>query len=105
MDKSRFILYLIICAGVTYLIRMLPLVLIKKKITNRFLLSFLHYIPYAVLTVMTLPGIFYATSSPWSAAAGLVAALIMAWRDHSMITVAATACGAALLVELLLPLL
>ena len=65
---SNFYVYLLVMAGVTYLIRMLPLVLLKKKITNRFLLSFLYYIPYAVLAVMTVPAIFSATANPIAAA-------------------------------------
>jgi len=57
---NNFFLYLAVMAGVTYLIRMLPLVLMRRKLQNRFLLSFLYYIPYAVLSVMTIPAIFYA---------------------------------------------
>ena len=52
-----FFLYLLVMAGVTYLIRMLPLVLCRKKIENRFIRSFLYYIPYAVLSAMTIPAI------------------------------------------------
>jgi branched-subunit amino acid transport protein len=98
----NFFLYLAVMAGVTYLIRMLPLVLIKKKITNRFVLSFLHYIPYAVLSVMTVPAIFYATENPLSAAAGFAVALVLAWRGKSLLQVAAAACGAVLLIQLIL---
>ena len=78
MNNYPFFLYLIIMAIVTYLIRMLPLVLIKKKITNRFLLSFLHYVPYSVLTVMTIPAVFYATGSTLTALVGFVIALFFA---------------------------
>lgn len=63
-------------AGVTYLVRMLPLVLVRGKIKNRFVRSFLYYVPYSVLTAMTLPGILFSTGSIISAAVGtLVAAL------------------------------
>lgn len=96
----NFLWYLAVMAGVTYLIRMLPLVLIKKKITNRFVLSFLHYIPYAVLTVMTVPACFYATGRPEPAVIGFVAALIPAWFGKSLPIVAVCACGGALLSEL-----
>lgn len=76
-------------AGITYLIRMLPLVLIKKKIKNRFLISFLYYIPYTVLAVMTVPAIFYATSSVVSACVGFGVAIALALWGKSLLTVAA----------------
>lgn len=97
----NFPVYLIITAGTTYLVRMLPLVLMKGRITNRFLLSFLHYIPYAVLSVMTIPAIFSATGDLRTAAAGFAVAMILAWRGKSLLTVAAAACTAVLAAELL----
>ena len=96
----KFLIYLIVTAGTTYLVRMLPLVLMKGKITNRFLLSFLHYIPYAVLSVMTIPAIFSATGDLRTAAAGFVVAMVLAWKGRSLLTVAAAACAAVLLTEL-----
>ncbi len=96
----RFLLYLLVTAGVTYLIRMLPLVLMKKKITNRFILSFLHYIPYSVLAVMTIPAMFFATS-PIPAIAGFLSAVLLAYKGKSLLTVAAAACGAVLIVKLI----
>ena len=98
----NFFVYLIVTAGTTYLVRMLPLVLMKGKIRSRFLLSFLHYIPYAVLSVMTVPAIFSATGDLRTAAAGFVTAMILAWRGKSLLTVAAAACAAVLMAELLL---
>lgn len=98
----KFLIYLIVAAGTTYLVRMLPLVLMKGKITNRFLLSFLHYIPYAVLSVMTIPAIFSATGDLRTAAAGFVVAMVLAWKGRSLLTVAAAACAAVLLTELIL---
>lgn len=98
----NFFVYLLVTAGTTYLVRMLPLVLMKGKITNRFLLSFLHYIPYAVLSVMTIPAIFSATGDIRTAAAGFIVALVLAWRGKSLLTVAAAACAAVLAAELLL---
>ena len=98
----NFFIYLIATAGTTYLVRMLPLVLMKGKITNRFLLSFLHYIPYAVLSVMTIPAIFSATGDLRTAAAGFVVAMVLSWKGRSLLTVAAAACAAVLLAELLL---
>lgn len=98
-DLSRFFVYLAVMAGVTYLIRMLPLVLVRKKITNRFVKSFLYYIPYAVLGAMTFPAILYSTSSVASAAAGLVCAAVLAYFDKGLLTVAAVSCAAVLAVE------
>lgn len=100
MNNYPLFLYLLAMAGVTYLIRMLPLVLIKEKIKNKFLLSFLLYIPYAVLTVMTIPAVFTSTAHIISAVLGFVAALIVAWRGKSLPVVAAVACGAVLAYEL-----
>ena len=96
----NFFIYLLVTAGVTYLIRMLPLVLMKKKITNRFILSFLHYIPYSVLAVMTIPAIFYATDFI-PAIAGFLIAVVLAFKGKSLLTVAAAACSAVLVVTLL----
>ena len=97
-----FLGYLAITAGVTYLVRMLPLVLMKGRIRNRFLLSMLHYIPYAVLSVMTIPAIFSATADPHTAAVGFVTALILAWKGGSLLQVAAAACAAVLAASWLL---
>lgn len=96
-------LYILVMAGVTYLIRMLPLTLFQKPIQSRFWRSFLYYVPYACLTAMTIPAIFYATQSPWSAAAGLAVALAFGWWGKGLLTVAAAACGVVFLVERLLP--
>ena len=101
-EKMWFALCLLTSAGVTYLVRMVPLVLIKKKITNRFIKSFLYYIPYAVLGVMTIPAIFYATASMISAGIGFLVAVLLAWKEKSLLTVAASACGVVLVVELIL---
>ena len=98
----NFYVYLLVTAGTTYLVRMLPLVLMKGRITNRFLLSFLHYIPYAVLSVMTVPAIFSATESPLSAVAGFLTAVLLAWQGRSLLQVAAAACAAVLAVQLFL---
>lgn len=99
MKFSLFLPYLLVMAVVTYLIRVLPLVLVKRKIKNRFFNSVLYYIPYTVLSAMTIPAIFYATSSLYSAVAGLVAALVLAFRRRSLIVVAIGACLAVLIAE------
>ena len=102
---KNFWIYLAIMAGVTYLVRMLPLVLFKKKIKNRFLLSFLHYIPYAVLTVMTIPAIFFATDHILSAVIGFSVALVLAYFRRSLLIVAAGASLGVFLTELVFLLL
>lgn len=102
---NNFYIYLFVMAGVTYLIRMLPLVLVKKKIKNKYLLSFLYYIPYAVLSAMTFPGIFYSTGSVPSAVAGAVIALVLAFLKRSMITVAAVSCMTVFAAELIMKLI
>ncbi len=91
-------------AGVTYLVRMIPLVLVKKKIKNSFILSFLYYVPYSVLTVMTIPGIFYATGSYITAAVGFVVAALLSLKGKSLVTVALLSSAGVLLSELLLKL-
>lgn len=99
MKTENFFLYLIVMAGITYLVRMLPLVLVKKKIQNKFILSFLHYIPYAVLSVMTIPAIFQSTSSFLSASVGFAVAIILALFEKSLVTVAAFSCAAVFVTE------
>ena len=101
----KFLGYLAIMAGVTYLIRMIPLVFFRKKIKNRFVRSFLHYIPYAVLTVMTFPAVFYSTSYMISAIIGTAVAVMLAFLNRSLIVVAAGASLAVLICELVLPLI
>lgn len=97
--KHNIYLYIIVMAGVTYLIRMLPLVLSKKEITNRYIKSFLYYVPYACLAAMTFPAILYATASIYSALVGLIVAVIAAYKGKSLLTVALFACTAVFLVE------
>lgn len=100
--RPMFFVYLLVMAGVTYLVRMLPLVLVKKKIENRFVLSFLYYMPYAVLSVMTVPAIFYATGSVLSAAFGFLVALMLAYFGQSLVVVAGASSLAVLACELLM---
>ena len=102
MDTKEFLIYLLILSGSTYLIRSIPFALLRKKIENRFVKSFLYYIPYAVLTAMTIPAIFYATDSKISAAAGLVVAVGLALKGTSLTVVAVAACAMVFLVECVL---
>ena len=102
MDNYVFFLLLAVMVGVTYLIRALPFVLFRTKIKNPHVSAFFDYIPYAVLSAMTFPAILYSTGSIISAAAGLVVAIVLAWREKSLIVVALGASGAAFIVSLLL---
>ncbi len=102
MDNQKFLVYLAVMAGVTYLIRMIPMVLIKGKIKNKFVLSFLHYIPYAVLSAMTVPACFYVTGNMVSAAVGFVVAIIAAFLERSLLQVAILSCAGVLVTELVL---
>lgn len=90
-------LYIFVMAGVTYLLRMLPFTLFRKKIQSRFFRSFLHYIPYAVLSAMTIPAIFYSTGDMTTAAIGTIAAVILAYFNLPLIIVALAAAASALL--------
>lgn len=91
--------YIAVMALVTYLIRVLPLTLIRRQITNRTMRSFLFYMPYVTLSVMTFPAILTATNSPVSAMGGLIAAAILAWRGQSLFRVACVACAAVFVLE------
>ena len=102
MNHETFFIYLLLMAISTYLIRAIPFVLVKKKIENRYIRSFLTYIPYAVLTAMTIPAIFYATSSVWSAAIGLCAAVLMSLFGFGLMPVAVVACVAVYAAELVI---
>lgn len=92
--------YVLVMAGVTYLIRMLPMLIFKKKIQNRFIRSFLYYIPYAVLAAMTFPAILSSTASPISAIIGLLVALITAHFNLSLLPVALLSCVGVFVAEL-----
>ncbi|MEG2038358.1 MAG: AzlD domain-containing protein [Oscillospiraceae bacterium] len=92
MQTSKILLYILVMAGVTYLIRMLPLALFKQKIKSKFVQSFLYYVPYAVLGAMTFPEILSSTACFCSALVGLIVAVILAYREKGLLTVALSAC-------------
>jgi len=98
--NRNFYLYLLVAAGVTYLIRALPMTLIRKNIKNKFIRSFLYYVPYVTLAVMTFPAILTATASMWSALAGFLVAVAIAYFDGNLFKVAMGGCVAVFLVEL-----
>ena len=95
-------IYIACMAGVTYLIRVLPLTLIRKEIKNRTLRSFLYYVPYVTLAVMTFPAILNATQSPIAAGVALVVAILLAWFKLGLFPVAVSACVIVFLLELFL---
>ena len=101
MSWSKYIPYVLVMAGVTYLIRMLPLAAIRGKVKSRFLQSFLFYVPYAVLGAMTFPAVFSSTGNVYTALAGTVAALVFGWMGKSLLTVAAASCLAVFVCGLL----
>ena len=99
MNWSVFLPYLAVTAGVTYLIRMLPLTVFRKEIKSRFVRSFLTYIPYAVLGAMTFPDVFISTGDLRTAVCGTAVAVALAWRGRSLLTVALAACAAVALAQ------
>lgn len=96
------LLQIVVMAGVTYLVRVIPFTLFRRQIRSPFFRSFLYYIPYAVLSAMTIPAIFSATSDPLASMAGALAAVWLAYHKKSLIVVAVAAAAAALLTGLLL---
>ena len=95
-------IYVLVMAVTTYLIRALPLTLLKKPIRSRFLRSFLHYVPTACLTAMTFPAILTATDHVISGAAGLIVGVLLALKNKSLIVVAVASCAAVFIVDQLM---
>lgn len=96
--------YILIMAVVTYAIRVLPLTLIQKQIKSQFLQSFLYYVPYVTLAVMTFPAILDATQSPIAGLCALIAGTITAWLGASLFKVAVSCCAVVFIAELIIPL-
>lgn len=95
-------IYILVMWGVTYLIRVLPLTLIRRPIKNRFIQSFLYYVPYVTLAVMTFPAIIEATQSPLAGALALVIGMALAWFGAGLFPVAVTCCLVVLAAEFFL---
>ncbi|WP_035767827.1 AzlD domain-containing protein [Butyrivibrio sp. NC2002] len=95
-------LYILVMALVTYLIRMLPLTLIRNEIKSKYIKSFLYYVPYATLAAMTFPAILHASDDVRASAMGFLVALILSYRKKSLLTVAACACIVVFVAELFL---
>ncbi len=91
MEKSIPI-YILVSALVSFVIRVLPLTLIRKKIENRFLRSFLYYVPYVTLAVMTFPAILEAAENPVAGAAALLVGIVLAWAGAGLLPVAVLCC-------------
>ena len=100
--KHNIYLYILVITVVTYLIRVLPLTLIRREIRNRFLRSFLYYVPYVTLAVMTFPAMIYATDHLWSGIGALVVDVLVAWCSGNLFLVASSACAVVFLLELFL---
>lgn len=101
MEHNVYI-YILIMAGVSYLIRVLPLTLIRKEIKNRTIRSFLFYVPYVTLAVMTFPSILESTNIVWSGLLALIIGIILAWYGRSLFQVAVFSCLAVFILELFL---
>lgn len=98
--QHNVFLYIFIMAAVTYLIRVLPLTLIRKEIKNTFLKSFLFYVPYVTLAVMTFPAIIEATNSTLSGILALISAIVAAYFNLGLMPVSAIACAVVFIAEI-----
>ncbi len=94
--------YIFVAFLVIYAVRVLPLTLIRKPIKNRFIRSFLYYVPYVTLAVMTFPAIVRATEQPLAGAAALIAGIAAAWKGCKLLTVAGICCAVVFVLELML---
>ena len=103
--KANVWIYIAVMAGVTYAIRVLPLTLIQRQIQNVYIRSFLYYVPYVTLAVMTFPAILYATTSIWSGLAALLIAAVLAYYGKNLFVVSGCACVTVFLVEWLMTIL
>ena len=102
MPTGDFFVYLLILAGSTYLIRAIPFTLIRGRIKNPFIKSFLYYIPYTVLTAMTFPAALFATGNIISALAGLAIAVLMSLRFNNLTVVSVSSCAGVLICEIIM---
>ena len=100
--QHNIYIYIFVMAAVTFLIRVLPLTLIRKKITNKTLRSFLYYVPYVTLAVMTFPAIIEATNSVISGVAALIVGILLAYFGVSLFSVAVFSCAVVFILELFL---
>ena len=94
--------YILTAAAVTFLVRVLPLTLIRKPIKSRFIRSFLYYVPYVTLAIMTFPAIIQACTYPLAGIAALIVGIVLAWKNKSLFTVAASCCVTVFVIELIM---
>lgn len=99
---NKVYIYIAVMAIVTYLIRVLPLTLVRREIKNIYIRSFLYYVPYVTLSVMTFPSMIDATGSQISGLAALAAGIFLAWRGASLFKVAVACCAVVYVLELLI---
>ena len=102
MRNGNVYIYIAVMAIVTYLIRVLPLTLVRREIKNVYIRSFLYYVPYVTLSVMTFPSIMEATGSQWSGLAALIVGMLMAWKGASLFKVAVACCATVYVLELII---
>ena len=100
--ERNIYVYIFLMGAATYLLRALPLTLIRKPIKNRFIRSFLYYTPYVTLAVMTCPSIVHATQTPWSGGAALAVGIVAAWLGGNLFHVAIACCATVFVLELFL---
>ena len=100
--QNNIYIYIAVMAIVTYLIRVLPLTLVRRDIKNIYIRSFLYYVPYVTLSVMTFPAIMEATGSQWSGLAALIVGVALAWKGASLFKVAVACCAVVYVLELII---
>ena len=98
--KGNVYVYIALMAIVTYLIRVLPLTLVRREIKNVYIRSFLYYVPYVTLAVMTFPSIMDATGAPWSGLAALVTGVVLAWKGAGLFPVSVACCAVVYILEM-----
>ena len=98
--QNNVYIYIGIMALVTYLMRVLPMTIFRKEIKNKPIRSFLYYVPYVTLTVMTFPAILEATGSVWSGLAALVVGVLVAWKGGSLLIVSVVSCAIVFIIEM-----
>lgn len=100
--RNNVYVYILIMAFVTYLIRLIPLIIFRKEIKSIYIKSFLYYVPFVTLAVMTFPAILSATENIWSGLTGFIVAIILAYKGQSLFRVSMLACLSVFLVELII---
>lgn len=99
--SDNIYLYILVMAGVTYLIRLIPLTVLRKEINNVYIKSFLYYVPYVTLAVMTFPAVLNSTATLWSALVGFIMAVMLAYQGGSLFKVSLVACLSVFIIELI----